>query len=102
MSRESRDTLLVAAVVGLGIWLTLRNANASGPTYTGAPVLYDLGYSSPGIYPDVTGSGAVDPIGTWPGWATAPYNGPAVWPGQPGSDAAAAIGSIGTILNFAA
>lgn len=59
-----------AVILGLGalaLWAISRGAR-SAPTYTGAPLLRDLGWNYPPVYPDSTGSGAVMPSALWPDW----------------------------------
>lgn len=60
------STLIGLGIGAFGLWLMLRANEKSPPTYTGAPLVRDLGWSYPPVYPDVTGSGAMSPTGTEP------------------------------------
>jgi hypothetical protein len=72
-------TVAALALGAFALWIIAQGSRSS-PTYTGAPMLRDIGWNYPPVYPNVTGSGAVDPLATWPGWiGTPPYAG---WPGQ--------------------
>jgi hypothetical protein len=71
-------TLALLGLAGAAWYLYTQRAQSDAAL---APFV-DAGWNYPAIYPNVTGSPAVDPIGMWPGWlGTPPYN--AGWPGMP-------------------
>jgi hypothetical protein len=70
-------TLAMLGLAGVAWYLYTRAQTDPAP---GVIPFTDPGWNYPAIYPNVTGSPAVDPIGTWPGWiGTPPY---APWPGM--------------------
>lgn len=62
---KTNTPVLLLAFGALALWAISRGAR-SAPTYTGAPILRDLGWSYPPVYPDSTGSGAMSPTALWP------------------------------------
>ena len=67
----NRQSLLALGAVAFALWLATRDVRTA---YAGIDIMPDAGGNFPPIYPDVTGSGAVDSIATWPGWlGTPPY-----------------------------
>jgi hypothetical protein len=73
-----RTAITIIGLAGVAWYLYARRDTSAAAVIP----FSDAGWNYPAIYPNVTGSPAVDPIGTWPGWlGTPPY---APWPGMAG------------------
>jgi hypothetical protein len=75
--------MIAFGLLAFALWIATRELQ---PQYAGIAIEPDTGGNFPPIYPDVTGSGSVDPIATWPGWVGtpeyAPYPGMLPEPGE--------------------